>query len=1019
MNPSSPVSADLSAKPKLYSFVVGINAYQQVRKLNGAVQDAATIEQYLTSLTDFERHSRHLSDHEATKTAVVDGFRNHLKQAGPTDTALFYFAGHGAQEAADPTLWPTETDGKLESIVCFDGESANTWEYLLADKELRFLIAELSQTGAHVVTIFDCCHSGDNTRFFDLLSATPEGQNMQERRLSQSAPMRPYDGFIFSDQFTEDDFRQKGLDELIPLGTHIQLAACESDEAAVEDRENKEGVFTKNLVAVLKAANSAISYQALHNRVRQYMRFAYEQRPRISAAGDSSGQLLLTGFLNRPVDSQTALAEITFNPTKRQWMLDVGAIHGVGRTTKTIQLLDENGQPAFAVTPLKVGADYTLLKIPAEREAGLDPGKAYRAEVEGLLSEPIKLHFINHNGDVAEQALLIKTLTEKAGAFFIPEEVEENADYTLHVRNGLIYFSRPTDESRPLIRTVPADNLELAYDQLTTVLRHLAAWQYLKALRNPETTEPILALSVTPEEGETVMLKTAHPAAVTIPLRESKSPTGKTVWANKVKIELTNPTAQVLYCTVLYLSRDFMATKSFLPINDRLQVGNYRLEPGKSEVLGLPSRKSLTGRLDTVRFTLEEPVRQYNWPEVTEYFKVIVSVDPLSESTLTMLELDVLPSPHTLDEKPASDENRASAFDTSEDEEEFPDWSTQTVTLRIPNPLYNKVDLSELNRMLEPVVVDGVSEANPMADFALGLYFRPDPIDATLALREDLEVTGEEQRGLWGDLKTLVSDQIAYQVRNRQYKQNLLKYPDRVRLVAGGDSWFQYPLLSDIVDYLARVYTVNCTSAVGKSLKNYIEKSKFLETIAQVSPRYFLLSGGGTHVFGEDFPTYIRATREGSLPIPQRYLTDEFTTALDELEKDFQRLFRLIRLQNARVQVLVHGYDYLIPAVEETQSGKPGQMAKCLTERGVTDPADQQNLVRYMVDAFNERLQRAASQYDNVTYMDLRGTMRPATAQLKYWYDEFHPNDKGFLSIATKYAQLIGKLERERSGKTG
>jgi hypothetical protein len=338
--------------------------------------------------------------------------------------------------------------------------------------------------------------------------------------------------------------------------------------------------------------------------------------------------------------------------------------------------------------------------------------------------------------------------------------------------------------------------------------------------------------------------------------------------------------------------------------------------------------------------------------------------------------------------------------------------------LRMPNPVYNKLDLGELSRMLEPVMVDGIPVANPMSDFALGLYFQPDPVDSTLVLRTDLTVTGEEQRGLWGDLKTMVSDQIAYQIRNRQYKQNLLKYPDRVRMVAGGDSWFQYPLLSDIVDYLARVYTVSCTSAVGNSLKKYIEKSKFLETIAKVSPRYFLLSGGGTDFFGDDFPSYIREKAEESLPAPQRFLTDAFTTGLDELEQDFQRIFRLIRLQNSKLRVLVHGYDYLIPEVAETQSGKSGRLTECLIERGITDQSERQNLIHYMIDSFNERLQRAAAEYDNVTYIDLRGTVRRSSGQLKYWYDEYHPNDKGFLSIASKYSQLIGKMENERSAKT-
>ena len=46
-----------------------------------------------------------------------------------------------------------------------------------------------------------------------------------------------------------------------------------------------------------------------------------------------------------------------------------------------------------------------------------------------------------------------------------------------------------------------------------------------------------------------------------------------------------------------------------------------------------------------------------------------------------------------------------------------------------------------------------------------------------------------------------------------------------------------------------------------------------------------------------------------------------------------------------------------------------------------------------------------------MTYLDLRGTVRRTDRLADYWYDEIHPNDKGFLSLSSKYVAEINKAK--------
>jgi hypothetical protein len=281
---------------RLYALLVGINSYQPpVPPLRGCVNDLQKFVQYLEKeSSDFEVHIHKLIDSQATKDNIVNAFTTHFEPASENDVVLFYFSGHGTQEEADPVFWAIEEDHKLESIVCYDGYTLSDGKAkfnLLADKELRYLISNVAKKGAHILTIFDCCHSGGNTRnsfILELGEDTLERRMICRERLSQAFPARAWEDFIFSETISLDEVKKNSIAQYLTEGKHIQMAACQHDESAFE--VGGEGVFTKNLLEILKRSEGLVTYYDLQARIQNYIRYQFRQTPRtyVSADDESS-----------------------------------------------------------------------------------------------------------------------------------------------------------------------------------------------------------------------------------------------------------------------------------------------------------------------------------------------------------------------------------------------------------------------------------------------------------------------------------------------------------------------------------------------------------------------------------------------------------------------------------------------------------------------------------------------------------------------------------------------------------
>lgn len=256
---------------KLYALLVGIDKYPNPNHcLQGCVNDITAIEEYLNERFDKEEYQLHLQtlkDEQATREAIINGFRNHLCQAGRDDVVLFYYSGHGSQESAPKEFWQIEPDGLDETLVCYDSRTENGWD--LADKELAKLITEVGEKDPHITLILDCCHSGSGSR--------DQMEKAKERRLDTDKRSRPLDSFIFKLEDLEKlsgtrDPEKHSTGWKIPTGRHVLLAACRDYETAKEYPGKFRGYFSYFLMDTLAKANGKLTYRDLFARTNAIVR---------------------------------------------------------------------------------------------------------------------------------------------------------------------------------------------------------------------------------------------------------------------------------------------------------------------------------------------------------------------------------------------------------------------------------------------------------------------------------------------------------------------------------------------------------------------------------------------------------------------------------------------------------------------------------------------------------------------------------------------------------------------------
>lgn len=257
-----------------------------------------------------------------------------------------------------------------------------------------------------------------------------------------------------------------------------------------------------------------------------------------------------------------------------------------------------------------------------------------------------------------------------------------------------------------------------------------------------------------------------------------------------------------------------------------------------------------------------------------------------------------------------------------------------------------------------------------------------------------------EDNGLEGAFLLNTFNGLARARRNRKYRRRIKNWTG-VKVVAEGDSWFQYPLLlKDTIDQLIDrehfEYAIYGLSEAGDLLSNIIREDEITEAIEKENPDVFLISGGGNDMVGNGrMGTLVHEFAANRLP--ENYPNDKFELFLGELEDLYRGLFTRLLADRPHLKIMCHGYDNAIP-----QNGP--WLGKPLAQRGITDKVLQRQIVAAMIGRFNDRLKTIIEDFaGSVYHVDCQRLIGTKSK----WHDELHPKNDGYFKVAQKFDEVI------------
>lgn len=145
---------------RIWALLVGVGAYRNFpdKALQYAAADAETVRTTLVARGVPDAQIVTLTDAQATRMNVVNRFTEHLGQAGPGDTVLIYFSGHGAA-APDPSPTPLYQDGLEKYLLTHDADLNRLEGSSISMSDLRYLM-NYRLRSHRIILLVDSCYAG-------------------------------------------------------------------------------------------------------------------------------------------------------------------------------------------------------------------------------------------------------------------------------------------------------------------------------------------------------------------------------------------------------------------------------------------------------------------------------------------------------------------------------------------------------------------------------------------------------------------------------------------------------------------------------------------------------------------------------------------------------------------------------------------------------------------------------------------------------------------------------------------
>jgi hypothetical protein len=213
-NESVPENDKFSYLKSIYSdswaIIIGINKYEFVDPLHYAVNDANSVKELLVDEYGFkEDHIQLITDSDATKDNILQGFNDILLKAGEKDRVIVFYAGHGE-------TYNLPNGGDMGYLIPVDGKVENLFLSSIPMSTI-YQIANMS-AAKHILYLVDACYGG--------LALSTRGLGK---------PKTP--------EYVKKMTREKGRQVITAGG---------KDEKVIEKPEWGHSAFTRNLLKGLK-----------------------------------------------------------------------------------------------------------------------------------------------------------------------------------------------------------------------------------------------------------------------------------------------------------------------------------------------------------------------------------------------------------------------------------------------------------------------------------------------------------------------------------------------------------------------------------------------------------------------------------------------------------------------------------------------------------------------------------------------------------------------------------------------
>ncbi|WP_133510707.1 hypothetical protein [Candidatus Thiosymbion oneisti] len=245
------------------------------------------------------------------------------------------------------------------------------------------------------------------------------------------------------------------------------------------------------------------------------------------------------------------------------------------------------------------------------------------------------------------------------------------------------------------------------------------------------------------------------------------------------------------------------------------------------------------------------------------------------------------------------------------------------------------------------------------------------------------------------------------------------------KILVEGDSWAAHPIvggsLNNQIEELGEndfgiLDIAQPGDEASKMLKPGTRQRRKLDSLTtnelylSVFDMIFL-SAGGNDIIGEELLGFVDRKVENPSKYGHKLINGKFNGAVSDVVlwyKDF--LDSLVGTPNEYAKVVTHCYSYLTPRPVSLpippfgiQFGN-GEIYRHLHGQGITDVDEMYDIVIYMLRYFRDQMKTLEDDHDNFVISDtLEVLLGPdGKPDMSLWYDEVHPNSKGFRLVATK-----------------